>query len=419
LGYDWPAALNFELKATTEQGRRFVTLCEQHATDFAQRAGDHDHNGTFAFKNIEDLKGSGVMGACAPENLGGLGVESVHDFAVGISRLGKGDGSTAIASTMHMFRPWRLTRRLKVLKSATNDAAVSDIENSLRDMASGKTVVAALLSEAGTDLVHPLVEATKTNGGWLLNGRKIFGTLCEAATVFEITCRFQDESGDYQRAIATVPSNAKGLEIQNDWNAMGMRASGSHSVSISDCFVSEGALVVAGPWGVWNEGILVSTGVINLALVAAFLGIAEQAHEIAMTSIKGRRRGADQTALADSPAIQHTVAEMEIDLAAARAILGRSARAADDYLSTHADSEVMLADLLDMAKDIQVAKWFVTRKAVDIVDKAMTLSGGSGYLGSNTLSRLYRDVRAGPFMQPFSPNEAFEFVGKVSLGSFE
>jgi alkylation response protein AidB-like acyl-CoA dehydrogenase len=410
--------LNFELKAITEQGRRYVTLCEQHATDFALRAGDHDRKGTFAFENIEDLKGSGVMGACAPEDLGGLGIESVHDFAVGISRLGRGDGSTAIASTMHMFRPWRLTRRLKAMRNS-DDAAASSIAASLRDMSSGKTVVAALLSEAGTDLVHPLVEATRTDGGWLLNGRKIFGTLCEAATVFEITCRFKDTSGDYQRAIATVPSDAKGLEIQNDWDAMGMRASGSHSVSISDCFVPESALVVAGPWGVWNEGILVSTGVINLALVAAFLGIAEQAHDNAMTSTKGRRRGSDQTALADSPAIQHGVAEMEIDLAAARAMLERSARSADDYLSTHADSEVILADLLDMAKDIQVTKWFVTRKAVDIVDKAMTLSGGSGYLGSNTLSRLYRDVRAGPFMQPFSPNEAFEFIGKVSLDSFE
>jgi len=67
-------------------------------------------------------------------------------------------------------------------------------------------------------------------------------------------------------------------------------------------------------------------------------------------------------------------------------------------------------------KDYQCAKWVVNRGAIDIVSKAMDLVGGSAFMSAHPLSRLYRDVRAGPFMQPYSPSEARAYVGKVALG---
>ena len=78
------------------------------------------------------------------------------------------------------------------------------------------------------------------------------------------------------------------------------------------------------------------------------------------------------------------------------------------------DSELTQDDIRDLMHQWQCTKLIVNRAAADVVDRALALSGGAGYLSSSVLSRLYRDVRAGPFMQPLSPNEAFEYIGRVS-----
>jgi len=106
---------------------------------------------------------------------------------------------------------------------------------------------------------------------------------------------------------------------------------------------------------------------------------------------------------------------MEAALACARATLERAATHANELLygstAPATRDQVVLA-----AKEGQLAKMIVTRNVIDVVDRAMTLSGGSGYMAASPLARMYRDVRAAPFMQPFSPLEIFEFVGRVSLG---
>jgi len=100
-------------------------------------------------------------------------------------------------------------------------------------------------------------------------------------------------------------------------------------------------------------------------------------------------------------AIQHLIAEIEIDLAAARTMLARTATMADALFRQHPAGSAPLGELHELMKDFQWTKWFVNRKAIEIVDRALT---ASGYLNTNPLARLYRDVRAGPFMQLFSPN---------------
>src|SRR5262245_3574514 len=135
--------MDFALQPLTPPGQRFVALTEQHATDFASRAAAHDRDGSFPFENIATMQQSGAMAACVPEALGGLGVRSVHDFMLGMSRLGRGDGSTAIAANMHIFRPWRMTRLWEAARAAGNMAYAAGLERRLRRMGAGQLVMCA------------------------------------------------------------------------------------------------------------------------------------------------------------------------------------------------------------------------------------------------------------------------------------
>jgi alkylation response protein AidB-like acyl-CoA dehydrogenase len=206
------------------------------------------------------------------------------------------------------------------------------------------------------------------------------------------------------------------MHIAHNWDALGMRGSGSHDVEFRDCFVPETALVDGGPWGVWTEGFLASNMAFAIGLSGAFLGLAEAARDYVVTTAKTRRQSSGGPLLAERYAVQHAIAEIEVDLAAARAILARTMTLADRLFQTYPAGSVPMAELHEVMKDFQCTKLVVTRNAVTIVDRALTVSGGAGYLSKNLLSRLYRDVRAGPFMQPFSPNEAYAYIGRVTLG---
>jgi alkylation response protein AidB-like acyl-CoA dehydrogenase len=94
--------MDFQLEPYTEAGERFVALAEQHAIGAAALApvrDDDDHRAASA-ELIESMQQSGFLLATVRADLGGLGLESLRDFAVGIGRLARGSGATAIVASM-------------------------------------------------------------------------------------------------------------------------------------------------------------------------------------------------------------------------------------------------------------------------------------------------------------------------------
>ncbi len=410
--------MDFAIRPATPAGARYVELCERHAADFATRADQHDREQSFPFENITALRESGVLSAGLPEDLGGFGLEHTQDIVAGMNRLARGDGSTAIAANMHIGTPWYVTRLWRDAVERGDSALAEQLHGTLGLL--GSTIVMVAATEAGTSVGWPLTEATRAEDGWRLDGRKIFGTLSPAADILIVACRFKAESAPpdgWGWAYAFVPKDSEGVHLHDDWDALGMRASGSQSISFDGCFVPDAFFnPQVRPWGGFDEGLLTVQIHANLSLSAAMVGIAEQARDIVIEQVSTRRKAPSNRLLAERSGIQYGVAEMEIDLATARSMIERTASLVDAYLLTHSASQVDLGGLHELMRDFQSTKWVANRKCIDVVDRVLTLSGGTGYFASSPLSRLYRDVRAGPFMQAYSPNEAREYIGRSVLG---
>ena len=407
--------MDFQLTPISESGRRLVAIAEEHAIDFATRAESHDREGTFPVENFAAMRKSGLLGACIASELGGMGLQSVHDLTVCINRIARGDASTAIAVCMHLVSTWMtVIRRWNV----SQEPERREIAPFMRKIAAGEVVICNSGTEPGTNQRHPFTEAVRVSGGWKLNGRKTFGTLSPVATHFAVFAKIHTPSanGGLSIGAVSVTQGMQGFEIKENWDAMGMRASGSHELVFTDCFVPDHMVMVHGAWGHWTESLLTLGTAGMLPLLGAFLGIAEAARDIALKVVKVRRSVLTGETQAERFPTQRDFAELEIDLSAARATLSRNALLVDRFFSEHKAGSMPMQDFHLLMKDTQCTKAFVNQKAIDIVNRAMTIVGGASFMSRNPLSRLYRDVRAGPFMMPLSPHEAYDYIGRLTLG---
>jgi alkylation response protein AidB-like acyl-CoA dehydrogenase len=385
-----------ELTAKTDSGARLVRLAEQLAGELATRAAAHDRDATFPHASIDALKRAGYFTAAIPAEHGGLGVTSVHDVIVASSRLARGDASVAIGVNMHLVVLLNMVRRWQSAVAAGDDRRAAAFGRSLELIARDGVIMATAISEPGQDLTRPRTTATRTPEGWRIEGRKIFCTMAPAATVLHTAVTFVDDHGVERYGYAAVDAGTAGVEIHDDWDALGMRASGSNSITFADAEIPHSALrggFRAGDADAYMDRNLVA----GLFHASASLGIAENAVAVATAGLAGRRADARMRTL---------VAENAIELGACRATLARAATLLDESGD----------DLVELFAEAQAAKAFVNEAAARVVDRALALSGGAGYLNGHPLARAYRDVRAGTFMQPLGANRAYDLLGDVALG---
>jgi len=403
-----------ELTAHTDAGVHLVSIAERLSEQLAARAGEHDRDGTYPFEAIEALKAAGYFAAPVPVELGGLGVSSAHDLVVASSRLARGNASVAIGVNMHLVAVQNMERRRQVAVAAGHERRARGFAASLEQVAREGVVLAAAISERGQDLTRPGTSAHRTDSGWRIDGRKFFCTMSPGATHLYVSVRYADDDGIERYAYAMVPTDARGVTVHDDWDALGMRASGSNSVSLDGV-----ELPASGVRGGFRAGdpipYMERNLIAGLFHAAASLGIAESADQIARGGIARTIHSHTNGAMRDARALMQ-VADNAIDLVAARGVLSRAATLIDTHRRANPTSDGTAEELGALFAEAQAAKAFVGEASTRVVDRALALSGGAGYVNGSPLARAYRDVKAGSFMHPLGANRAYDYLAQIALG---
>jgi len=213
-----------QLSARTRSGADLVALAEQLAAELAVAAPEHDRDASYPFEGIAALQRARYFTAPVPSELGGLGVDSLHDLVVAASRLARGDASLAIGVNMHMAVLGNVARRWRMAAALGDVRRASAFGETLTEVVHEGAIIATAVSEPGQDLTHPVTTATRTESGWRVDGAKIFCTMSPAATVLFTTVSFVDDEGRERYGYARMPSASQSSWTTTPGEDAGMRA---------------------------------------------------------------------------------------------------------------------------------------------------------------------------------------------------
>ena len=326
---------------------------------FAKCSDWMDATDSFVSENYEMLRKNKVFSAQVPVAYGGGGASHAEmcDFIRGVAR---NCASTGLALAMHQHL---------ISAAVANDKAGRPGKALLEKVAEGELV---LVSTGANDWLESNGTATAVDGGFRINAVKPFASGSPAGNMM-ITSAVLDGPGGAEVLHFPLSLKAEGVTLLGDWQTMGMRATGFHmAFSV--------ILTVAMP-----------------IIMSAYVGVAEQAAQIARTRSKAR---------AGDPLTQILAGEMENLLTTAQL-------ARDDMIRLANNLE--FTPTVDLASKILTRKTIAARNVIATAEKALEVTGGSGFFRKIGLERLLRDAHASQF-HPLPEKRQQVFTGRHVLG---
>ena len=355
--------MNFDL--THEQQLVRDTVREFADTRIAPVAAELDREHRFPYDLIAEVAELGLMGMTVPEEYGGAGADTLS-YAIAVEELTRVDSSVAITVAAH-----HSLGTLPIFYFGSEEQK----REWLPQLASGERLAAFGLTEpgAGSDAGATRTSAELRNGEWVVNGSKIFIT--NAGTEITACVTITARTGENEVSNLIVPNGTPGYDISAPMEKMGWHASDTRELSFRDCAVPEGNLL--GPRGQgFNQFLEILDGG-RISVAAMAVGLAQGAYDLAEAYAKEREQFGRP--IAKFQAVQFRLADMATEIEAARNLVYKAAWIKDQGRP--------------FGKEAAIAKLYSGEMSNRVVNSALQVHGGYGYMDEFAISRLYRDQK--------------------------
>lgn len=335
--------------------------------EIASSTIERDIKGEFPTEIVKKLGELGFLGMMVPTEWGGSGMDALA-YVLAMEEISKVDASVGVVmSVNNSLVCWGL-------EAYGNDAQK---ERWLRPLATGNIHGAFCLSEpeAGSDATQQQTNATRADGGWVLNGTKNWitnGTTAKTYIVFAQTDREKRHKGI---TCFIIPRDAEGFEPGLKEDKLGIRSSDTCSIGLTNVFVPDDQVL-----GEVGQGFKIAMESLNggrIGIAAQALGIAAGAADAAIAYSKQRK--AFGKPIAELQAIQIKLADMATNVEASRLLVYRAAYMKDQHMN--------------YIKAAAQAKLMASRTAVQVALEAIQVHGGYGYVREYLVERYLRDAK--------------------------
>ncbi|MEZ3136871.1 acyl-CoA dehydrogenase family protein [Stutzerimonas kunmingensis] len=309
----------------------------------------------------------GLLGMVVPEEWGGSYIDYVA-YALAVEEISAGDGATGALMSIH---------NSVGCGPVLNYGSQAQKDEWLAELASGRAIGCFALTEpqAGSEAHNLRTRAELVDGQWVLSGSKQFCSNAKRAKLAIVFAVTNPDLGKKGLSAFLVPTDTPGFAVERSEHKMGIRASDTCAVSLSDCRIPEANLL-----GERGKGLAIALSNLEggrIGIGAQALGIARAAFEAAL--LYARERVQFGKPIAEHQSIANMLADMQTQLNAARLLILHAAR--------------LKSAGLPCLSEASQAKLFASEMAEKVCSQAVQIHGGYGYLEDYPVERYYRDAR--------------------------